>query len=96
MKVFLFTFFKSLLGYWAAKLLSPESVTELLITIADAHAKNTKTDTDDRLIKLLSRFRRSLSDSGPNSSPNTTCLLLSVEKVISTHPSDNVSLYVGH
>ncbi|EJG0025913.1 hypothetical protein DJ322_RS07050 [Vibrio alginolyticus] len=55
MKVFLFTFFKSLIGYWAAKLLSPESVTELLITIADAHAKNTKTDTDDRLIDIVKK-----------------------------------------
>ncbi|EHH2499182.1 hypothetical protein J7X13_000333 [Vibrio parahaemolyticus] len=55
MKVFLFTFIKSLLGYWAAKLLSPESVTELLITFADSHAKNTKTETDDRLVNVVKK-----------------------------------------
>ncbi|MBT0014920.1 hypothetical protein [Vibrio alginolyticus] len=55
MKVFLFTLLKQLLGYWAAKLLSPESVTELLITIADSHAKNTKTDSDDRLLTVVKK-----------------------------------------
>lgn len=53
MKMFLLSLAKNLLGYWAAKLLSPEAVTEVLLTVAKSHAKNTKTDTDDRLVDVI-------------------------------------------
>lgn len=55
MKLFLLTLAKKLLGYWAAKLLSPKAVTEVLLTIAKSHAKNTKTDSDDRLVAVIEK-----------------------------------------
>lgn len=55
MKLFLFTLLKNLLGYWATKLLSPEAVTEVLIAVADGHAKNTKTETDDQLVAIVKK-----------------------------------------
>lgn len=55
MKVFLLTMAKKLLGYWAAKLLSPKAVAEVLITIAGSHAKNTKTTTDDKLVAVVKK-----------------------------------------
>ncbi|HCE2429439.1 TPA: hypothetical protein NGU10_001488 [Vibrio parahaemolyticus] len=55
MKIFLLSLAKSLIGYWAAKLLSPEAVTEVLLTVAKSHAKNTKTDTDDRLVDVIEK-----------------------------------------
>lgn len=55
MKLFLLSLAKNLLGYWAAKLLSPKAVTEVLITIAESHAKNTNTDSDDRLVGVVKK-----------------------------------------
>ncbi|EPA0528632.1 hypothetical protein ACQZND_000034 [Vibrio alginolyticus] len=55
MKMFLLSLAKNLLGYWAAKLLSPEAVTEVLLTVAKSHAKNTKTVTDDRLVDVIEK-----------------------------------------
>ncbi len=55
MKMFLLSLAKNLLGYWAAKLLSPQAVTEVLLTVAKSHAKNTKTDTDDRLVDVIEK-----------------------------------------
>ncbi|MCA2455820.1 MULTISPECIES: hypothetical protein [Vibrio] len=55
MKMFLLSLAKNLLGYWAAKLLSPEAVTEVLLTVAKSHAKNTKTETDDRLVDVIEK-----------------------------------------
>lgn len=55
MKLFLLAFAKKLLGYWAAQLLSPKAVTEVLLTIAKSHAKNTKTESDDRLVAVIEK-----------------------------------------
>ncbi len=55
MKIFLLNIAKNLIGYWAAKLLSPEAVTEVLLTVAKSHAENTKTDTDDRLVAVVEK-----------------------------------------
>lgn len=56
MSTFLFAFAKRLLAYWAAKLISPKAVTELLITVADAHVKRTDTDTDDKLLSTVKKY----------------------------------------
>ncbi|MGY5383258.1 MULTISPECIES: hypothetical protein [unclassified Vibrio] len=56
MKVFLFKVGKNLLAYWAARLLTPEAVTDVLLTVAKAHAKNTKTTTDDKLVEVVERY----------------------------------------
>lgn len=55
MKVFLFTLLKNLLCYWAARLARPEAITELLLDVAKAHAKNTATDTDDKLVATVEK-----------------------------------------
>lgn len=53
MKSFLFITIKKLLFYWASRLLKAESVTDILITVAESHAKNTKTKTDDKLVEVI-------------------------------------------
>ncbi|EMW7171677.1 hypothetical protein K6U20_11815 [Vibrio fluvialis] len=55
MKLFLFTVVKNLALYWAAKLLKPESITELIISLGKVHAERTDTKTDDRLVEWLEK-----------------------------------------
>lgn len=55
MKIFLFTLLKDLLCYWAARLANPEAITEALISLGEAHAKNTDTDTDDKLVAVIKK-----------------------------------------
>ncbi len=55
MKIFFLNVAKNLIGFWAAKLLSPAAVTEVLLTVAKSHAENTKTETDDRLVAVVEK-----------------------------------------
>lgn len=44
---------KKLLGYLGAKLLKPETVVELILDLAETHAKRTKGTSDDEVIASI-------------------------------------------
>ena len=54
-KVFLLAFGKKLIGYLAARLLSPEAVIELGIKLYKEHAKGTPDKTDDEVAAWLEK-----------------------------------------
>lgn len=54
--LFALAFAKRLLAYWAAKLLSPEAVTEVLIVIFESHVKRSDTKSDDKLLNTVKKY----------------------------------------
>ncbi|MCE7567548.1 hypothetical protein LZS85_15600 [Aliivibrio fischeri] len=53
MGTFLITALKNLIGYWAANLIKPAVLTDLIILLAKAHSKRTDTPTDDKVVAWM-------------------------------------------
>lgn len=53
MGTFLFTVLKNTLGYIGAKLLKPEKLVELLLTLAEIAAKRTDTEWDNKTVEAI-------------------------------------------